>query len=90
MRDGEHRATPDQVIQRFLDLPFRFRVDAAGGFVENEDARVVQDRARDGHALTLTTGQRVTALADDGVVPLTELADEIMRIGCLGRIDYST
>jgi hypothetical protein len=42
-----------QPVQRLLDLLFRLAVHAAGCLVEDEDARVVQDRAGDADALAL-------------------------------------
>ncbi len=55
-------------------------VDAAGGVVEDEDARVHDQRARDGDALALAAAEREAALADDRVVALGERGDEVVRL----------
>src|SRR5688572_4590715 len=87
MRDGEHRPAGDQPLERDLDLPLRLGVDAARRLVEDENARVMQDRSRDRDALALASGESVATLSDDGVVPLAKLADEIVRVRCLGGGD---
>ena len=40
------------------------RVERAGRFIENEDRRVLQQRAGDGETLALAAGQQPAALAD--------------------------
>ena len=80
VRDGEHRAPRDQPVERLLDLVLRLGVDGAGGLVEDQDARVVQDRPRDRDALALAARERVPALADHGVVAVRQLADEVVRV----------
>ena len=44
------------------------RVDGGGGVVEDEDARVGEQRAGQRDALALAAGQGEPLLADDGVV----------------------
>ena len=90
VRDREDRAPRDQSFERLLDLPLRLRIDAARRLVENENARIVQDRARDRNALSLAARERVSPLADDGVVTLSQLADEVVCISRLGRRNHRT
>src|SRR5688572_7632009 len=56
VRDGESRTSLDETVQRLLDLLLGVAVDGAGGLVEDQDARVVQDRPRDADALPLAAG----------------------------------
>ena len=58
-----------------------FGVEAGGGFVEDQDARVGQDGAGDGDALALAAGELDAALADDGVVLLFEVLGELVDAG---------
>ena len=60
-----------------LDL----HVDGAGGVVEDQDRRVDEQRARDRDALALAARQRVAALADDRVVAVRQLEDELLGAG---------
>ena len=53
VRDHEGGASLHQVREAFLDGGFGFGVEAGGGFVQNQDARVGQDGAGDGDALAL-------------------------------------
>src|SRR5271155_192104 len=54
--DDESGAPTHQVAQALLDERFGFGVEARSGLVENQDARVGQDGARDGDALALASG----------------------------------
>jgi hypothetical protein len=53
--DDKRCAPLHQGFQRFLNQSFAFRVQRTGGFIQNEDGWILQDRARNGDALTLTT-----------------------------------
>src|SRR5438105_3110320 len=68
VRDDEARPILHQTVERPLHFPFAFRVEGAGGLVEQEDRRVLEQGARDGDALPLPTGERRPALADERVV----------------------
>ena len=54
-----------QPVERPLDAGFRLDVERAGGLVEDQDRRVLQDGAGDGDALALAARERGAALADD-------------------------
>ena len=67
--------------QRVLDLRLALAVEARGGFVQDQDARVGKDGAGDRHALPLAAREAHAALADDGVVLLGEALDELVAVG---------
>ena len=79
--DDEGGAAAHQVRKAFLNEGFGFGVEAGGGFVENQDARVGQDGAGDGDALRLAAGELDAAFADDGVVLLFEAFGEFVDAG---------
>ena len=54
--DGDRGPSLDQVIQRFLDFLFSLSIDRRCGFVEDQDTRIDEQRARDRNALALTAG----------------------------------
>jgi hypothetical protein len=58
VRDDERRAPAAQPRERLLDERLALRVERAGGLVEDEDARVGQQRAGDGDALPLPAESR--------------------------------
>lgn len=60
-------------------------VERARGLVQNEDARVAQEHARDGDALLLTAGQPRAALAHERVVAVGQRADELVDVGLARR-----
>src|SRR5690606_15810226 len=68
-------------LERSLDRRFGLVVHRAGRFVEDQDRRVLEDGAGNGDALALTSGQLLSALADDGVVSVREPADELLGFG---------
>src|SRR4029450_2634344 len=70
-----------------LDQTLVLGIEIAGGFIEDQNPGVGQQRARDGQALTLTAGELHAALADNGFVALLEARDEIMCVGELGEMD---
>ena len=51
-----------------MDQRFVMGVERAGRFVEDQDARVLEQDARDRQPLALAARELVAALADDGVV----------------------
>ena len=83
--DDERRAPAHDLGQRALDLLLGGRVHRRGGVVEDEDARVGQDRPRDGEALALAARDREPALADHRVVAVGQLGDERVRLRPLRR-----
>ena len=87
VRDRNGRAIRDQTVQRLLDQRLGLRVDAAGGLVENQHARVVQDRPGDADPLALAPGECLPALADGCVVPVREADDEVVGVGRPGGGD---
>ena len=62
-------------------------VEAGGGLVEHQDARVFQRGTGDGDALLLATRQLQAALTHQGVIAVGQGSDEIMNIGRAGRGD---
>ena len=68
---------------------FRFRIERGGRFIENQDRRILQDGARDRHALLLAAGQFQAALAHHRVITLRQRFDEIMDVrGLRGGDDF--
>src|ERR1051326_3564538 len=87
--DDKHGAALGNFLHVALDDALALRVERAGRLVEDENARIGDERARDGDALALAARERGAALADDGVVALGELEDEIMRAGEPRRRDHA-
>ena len=85
--DGDRGAALHQVVERLLDLLLGLGVDRRGGLVEDQDARVDQQRARDRDALALAAGQRLAALADQRVVAVRQAQDEVVRMRGARRRD---
>ena len=68
-------------FQRILDQRFGFAVQAAGGFIQHQNARVLQDDSRQCDALFFAAAQAVAAFADDGVVAVGQVHDEVVDVG---------
>ena len=56
VRDGERRAAPAEMCHRLAHLQFGFRIERGGRLVEQDDRRVLDQRARDRDALALAAG----------------------------------
>ena len=82
----DHGAALGDLQQRAVDRGLRGLVERRGRLVEQQHRGVADDGAGDGDALALAAGQRVAALADDGVVSLRQAHDVAMDLGLLGRL----
>ena len=80
-------AAPGKAVKRGLNLALGGGIQRAGGFIQNEDARVFQEDTGDGDALLLAAGEHDAALADDGVVTVRHGHDIIVDFGQLGGLD---
>ena len=86
--DHDRRAAGEQPPQAGLDPALRVDVDVRGRLVEDEDARIGGERAREGDELALAGRELDAALADLGVVAVLERGDEVVRAdGARGRLD---
>ena len=79
VRDDERRAPAHQLREAFLNQHFGFGIEARSRFVQNQDARVGQNRARDRNALALPAGKFHAALADDRVVRFRKTLGEFVH-----------
>ena len=68
-----------------LDGLLGMGIDRAGCLVHHEDLRIGDDRAGEGNQLFLAGRELVSALADLGVVPFFQPADEVVGIRDPGR-----
>ncbi len=86
--DDQRRAAFGELGERLLDQPLGFRIERARGLVEQQQRRIHQDRARKREALALAARQLQSAIADDGVVAVGLIHDEIVgRRGARGSND---
>src|SRR5712691_7415146 len=70
MRNEEHGASPAHLGEIALDDGFRLVIKCTGGFVKDENARVVHQGPGNGQALALPTGQRTAVLAYQSIIAL--------------------
>ena len=61
------------------------RVEVRRRLVQDQDRRVLQEGARDGHALALAARELRAALAHDGVEPVGQRGHEVVERGLLDR-----
>ena len=73
-----------QPFQRLLHGTLALRIQRAGGLVEQQYRRVLEQGAGDGDALLLAAGQACTAFAELAVEASRQFADEVVRFGGLG------
>src|SRR5260221_2929173 len=85
--DYKDRASGNQIVQCCLDQRFGLVVQRRGGFVQNQDGGVLQQRAGNGDALTLSSGEAQPFFTDDGVIALRQLLDKVMGKRDLGGFD---
>lgn len=79
----------------FHDDVLRFIVERTGRFIEDDDARVSDKGAGNGHTLALTAGEQTAAFTDECIVAMGHLVDEFagtcqrccphhIFMGCIG------
>src|SRR5271156_1935073 len=78
MRDHERGAALHEEAESLLDHGFGFGVEGRGCLVEDEDARVGQNRARNRQALALASRKLDATLANDSVVAVGEALGEFV------------
>ena len=80
VRDGDHGAPLHEPLQSVDHQFFRLGVERGGGFIENKDRRVADDRAGNADALPLAARERETALAHQGFVTFGHAGDKLIRV----------
>ena len=85
--DGDGGAAAGQGLEGLLNRLFAFGVDVAGGLVEDQDRRIVEDRPGDREALPFAAGETRAALAEPGVVAERRVEDELVGLGRFGGGD---
>ena len=78
MGNRDHRAAPRDLLDIGVDDGLAVGIERAGRLVENEDARIEDQGARDRQALPLPAGQVGRAFVDIGVVAARQTVDEFL------------
>src|SRR5262245_57673524 len=84
MRDRDGGAAAAELGDRFLHVALGLGVERRGGLIEQDDWRILDQRARDCDALALAAGELEPVLADLSGVAVREAHDEVMRMRGLG------
>ena len=71
--------------QSLLNGCFVLHVQTGGGFVQQNDGRILQEGTGDGNALTLAAGKGATVLADVGVPLVRQLLGKFLAVCQLCR-----
>ena len=78
VRDDDHGPPARHLRHILLHDTLAFIIERTRRLVENEYAGICDERASNSDALTLSARQGATTLADDGVIALGKLEDEIV------------
>src|SRR5580658_2022655 len=92
MSDNKSRSSLHQEIETALDHRFRFGVEGACRFIEDENARIRKNGARDGDALPLTAGELNAAFADYGFIAFWKALRKLIDTGyttCLHELSFA-
>src|SRR5918997_4399727 len=76
-----------EAIQGFLNLRLALDVEARHRLVQDQDRGVADHGPGDGYPLALPSGEGVAPLADDCLVPIFEVHDELVGVGRFGSLD---
>src|ERR1700722_16465565 len=86
VRDDYHGAPLGDAQQVGIHQSFGFRIERAGGFVEDQHPRIGHQRAGDGEALLLPAGEVRRAFLDERVITIGQPFDELFRTGQPARL----
>ena len=86
--DDDGGATDHRGFERALHQALGFGVERAGGFVQQQQRRILEQGARDRDALALAARQAHPALAQERGIALRQALDEIVGGGHLRRGDH--
>src|SRR6516165_12644310 len=84
--DNERGAAGEQAVERFADHQFGFRIDAGGGFVEDQIARIVRQGASEADELALADGKSRASLVDLRGDSLRKLRDVLAETDLIDRM----
>ena len=87
VRDHDRRASARDALQGRLNLAFGKTVERRRRFVEDQNRRRLQHRARDGDPLLLAARKLEAPLADRRLIAKRQRADEPIDLRVLGRRD---
>ena len=87
MGDHDDGLFVGQGVDGLHQLLLVLRIHVGGGLVQDDDGRVLHHGPSDGQPLPLTAGEGAAGLADDGVIALGQLHDEVVAAGPLRRLD---
>jgi hypothetical protein len=85
MSDDKCGATGHEPFERLLHQGLGLIVERTGGFIEDENGRVLEKGPGDCHPLSLAATQFHATLTNAGLVPTRQGGDEVMSIGRSGR-----
>src|SRR6266852_3828721 len=85
VRDDNRGLALHQAVQRFQDRLLGGRVKARRGFVKNQNGCIANDGSRNRDTLSLPAGERCSTFANDGVVAISHLLNEFVRVSVFCR-----
>src|SRR5215216_5541450 len=85
--NDQGRLPGHEAIQGFLDLRLALHVQASHRLVQDQDTGVPDDGPRYSDPLSLAAREGVATLTYDGLVPLFEVHNEVVGVGCFGGLD---
>ena len=77
VRDDEARAAAHELGEACLDEALALGVEVAGGLVENQDRRILEQCAGDGQALALAAGEVGAELVEQALAQVTRQVEAI-------------
>lgn len=85
--DGEDGPSLHEAAGGFFEQGFGLRVEAGGGFVEDEEGGILEESTGEGKTLRLSAAETGSAFADDGLVFVGEGFDKVVQVRGSGGFD---
>ena len=88
VRDHQRGAVVHEFLQRRLDQAFGLGIQRRGGFIQNQNGRVLQQRARDGNSLAFSTRKALPALSHVRIIAVRKFDNKVVRVCGACRGDF--
>ena len=84
VRHDQHGPAKRDALDVGIDQRLAFRIERAGGLIQDQDARIMDQRPRDRQTLALAAGQIGRTFLDPGLIAFGQTLDELLGAGQAG------
>lgn len=88
MGDGDHSPASREVRQGHVNAFLSFQIQGSCRLVQDQDARIMQDGARNGDALVFASRESLSLFSYLGFISIRKIHDEVVSLAETGRLHH--